>query len=45
MDYAVVGQAVSRFRKRLDHEPALLRQITKIPQEEFDENKEQLLCL
>ena len=30
MDYAAVGQAVSRFNKRLAREPALLRQITKI---------------
>lgn len=30
IDYAAVGQAVSRFGKRLDHEPSLLRQMTAI---------------
>ena len=30
MDYAAVGQAVSRFAKRLEREPALQREIAKI---------------
>jgi hypothetical protein len=30
MDYAAVGQAVSRFGKRLEDSAALRRQITKI---------------